>query len=121
MLFSLDDPQSHVGNEIEDHNGDHIQPDECVRDYVEGFSWHVKQLAMRTVNKIWDRTQHPVQIRPHMERLLQPCALPGAQPPEALPQPHQTLPLSRHQIRNSRIKLSRHAKSRARQNLDARL
>ena len=49
MLIFLDDPQRHVRNEIEDQSGDHIQPNERVRDYVEGFSWHVKLLTMRTV------------------------------------------------------------------------
>ena len=37
-LFSFsDDPKGHVGNQIEDENEDLVQPEERVKDHVEGF------------------------------------------------------------------------------------
>jgi hypothetical protein len=58
MLFLLDDPQSQVGNKIEDQNDDLVQSEERVKDNIEGFSGHVKQLAMRIVDKIRGRYKH---------------------------------------------------------------
>ena len=65
------------------------------------------------------RAEHSVQIKPQMERLLQPGALSGAQPGGALLQPDQALPTCRDPIRKARFELPRHAQTRMHQNLDA--
>jgi hypothetical protein len=50
--FLSDDQQSYVRNDIEYQKDDFEQPDERVKDHVEGFSGNGKPFALRTVHQI---------------------------------------------------------------------
>jgi transposase len=63
--------------------------------------------------------KHPLDGGSPVEGLLQPGALPCAQPHRALLQPHQTLPAHRHALRKARRKLPRHAQTRRNPTLGA--
>jgi len=55
--------------------------------------------------------QHPADGASPLEAVLQPGALPRAQPHRALLQPHQTLPPACHALRKARRKLPCHAQA----------
>jgi hypothetical protein len=49
-IFLSDDPQSHVGNEIEDQKDDFEQPKKRVNDHVERVSGNREPFALRTAH-----------------------------------------------------------------------